>query len=405
MKQFLPLFSSLFLLSVGSLIAQEKINPAKLIDFENYLTTEIDSGKIAGIEVLIHHKEKTVWHKALGYNNLIDKRPLEKNSIYFIQSMTKPIMSVAIMQLVEQGLLSLDDEVADFIPAVSTLRVIKDINTGIEGATVAMKSPMTIKQLLTHTAGLSHGLGEHLFDQQLFKLMYNDLFDPAVYKKLEEPVEKLLQVPLIGQPGEQWYYSAAPDLLALILQNITQQPINDYLDEHIFTPLGMHDTAYNVSPENLDRVMQVHFNQEDGTLVTSHVQAKATGNTVYGGTYGLFSSTQDYLKFCQMILNKGVLNGEQILSPETVMEMTKNHVGELIGPSRGFGLGFGVLYATENDPSPANSGQIYWGGFFKTHFFIDPKAELIALIMTQKIPNTNEYIVALNRAVYSALEK
>ena len=106
-----------------------------------------------------------------------------------------------------------------------------------------------------------------------------------------------------------------------------------------------------------------------------------------------------------MILNKGVLNGEQILSPETVMEMTKNHVGELIGPSRGFGLGFGVLYATENDPSPANSGQIYWGGFFKTHFFIDPKAELIALIMTQKIPNTNEYIVALNRAVYSALEK
>lgn len=404
MKRFLPILSFLSLLSIGC-FAQEKINPAKLIDFENYLTTEIDSGKIAGIEVLIHHKEKTVWHKALGYNNLIDNRPLEKNSIYFIQSMTKPIMSVAIMQLVEQGLLSLNDKVADFIPAVSTLRVIKDVNTGIDGATVPVKSPMTIKQLLTHTAGLSHGLEEHLFDQQLFKLMYNDLFDPAIYNKLEEPVEKLLQVPLIGQPGEQWYYSAAPDLLALILHKITQQPINEYLEEHIFSPLGMQDTGYNVSQENLERIMQLHFNQEDGTLVTSHVQAKSSGNTVYGGAYGLFSSTEDYLKFCQMILNKGAYDGGQILAPETVVEMTKNHVGALIGPTRGFGLGFGVLHDTENDPSPANNGQIYWGGFFKTHFFIDPKADLIALIMTQKIPNTNEYIIALNRAVYGAFEK
>ena len=404
MKRFLPILSFLSLLSIGC-FAQEKINPAKLIDFENYLTTEIDSGKIAGIEVLIHHKEKTVWHKALGYNNLIDNRPLEKNSIYFIQSMTKPIMSVAIMQLVEQGLLSLNDKVADFIPAVSTLRVIKDVNTGIDGATVPVKSPMTIKQLLTHTAGLSHGLEEHLFDQQLFKLMYNDLFDPAIYNKLEEPVEKLLQVPLIGQPVEQWYYSGAPDLLALILQKITQQPINEYLEEHIFSPLGMQDTGYNVSQENLERIMQLHFNQEDGTLVTSHVQAKSSGNTVYGGAYGLFSSTEDYLKFCQMILNKGAYDGGQILAPETVVEMKKNHVGALIGPTRGFGLGFGVLHDTENDPSPANNGQIYWGGFFKTHFFIDPKADLIALIMTQKIPNTNEYIIALNRAVYGAFEK
>ena len=404
MKRFLPILSFLSLLSIGC-FAQEKINLAKLIDFENYLTTEIDSGKIAGIEVLIHHKEKTVWHKALGYYNLIDNRPLEKNSIYFIQSMTKPIMSVAIMQLVEQGLLSLNDKVADFISAVSTLRVIKDVNAGIDGATVPVKSPMTIKQLLTHTAGLSHGLEEHLFDQQLFKLMYNDLFDPAIYNKLEEPVEKLLQVPLIGQPGEQWYYSAAPDLLALILQKITQQPINEYLEEHIFSPLGMQDTGYNVSPENLERIMQLHFNQEDGTLVTSHVQAKSSGNTVYGGTYGLFSSTEDYLKFCQMILNKGAYDGGQILAPETVVEMTKNHVGAFIGPTRGFGIGFGVLHDTENDPSPANNGQIYWGGFFKTHFFIDPKADLIALIMTQKIPNTKEYIIALNRAVYGALEK
>lgn len=395
----------LFFSFAGSLSAQKNLNLNQLHDFENYLKAEIDSGQIAGAEVLIFHNEKTVWHKAFGNNNVQAKVPLEKNSIYFIQSMTKPIMSVAIMQLIEKGLLSLDDLAADFIPELNELRVIEDLTTGIDGPTIAAKRPITIRHLLTHTAGLSHGLGEHLFDQQLFKLMYNDLFDPAVYEKLEEPVAKLLQVPLIGQPGEQWYYSASPDILALILQKVTQQPINTYLKENILNPLGMSDTDYNVAPENAERVMQVHLKNEEGALVSSPVQAKTSGNTVYGGTYGLFSSTKDYLKFCQMILNKGEYNGRRILSPSSVIQMTKNQVGELMGPSRGFGLGFGVLYNTEKDPSPANSGQIYWGGFFKTHFFIDPSEKLIALFMTQKIPNTNEYIIALNRSIYNALEE
>ena len=388
----------------ANLEAQTQFDVAHLTAFENYLKTEIDSGQIAGAEVLIYHNQKKVWHNALGYNNIQTKAPLEKNSLYFIQSMTKPIMSVAIMQLVEKGLLSLDDLAQDFLPELGKLRVIEDIATGINGPTIPVERPITIQHLLTHTSGLSHGLENHLFDQQLFKLMYNDLFDPAVYEKLEEPVAKLLEVPLIGQPGEQWYYSAAPDILALILQKITQQPIDAYLKENILLPLEMTETGYNVAPENLPRVMSVHLNTEDGTLVQSHVQARTSGNTVYGGTYGLFASTEDYLHFCQMILNKGSYKGKRILSEASVLEMTKNHVGQLIGPSRGFGLGFGVLYDTEKDPSPANTGQIYWGGFFKTHFFIDPAEDLIALFMTQKIPNTNEYIIALNRAVYGALK-
>lgn len=387
-----------------SLEAQKQFDINHLSDFENYLETEIDAGQIAGAEVLIYHNQEKVWHKALGYNSIQTKAPLEKNSIYFIQSMTKPIMSVAIMQLIEKGLLSLDDLAQDYLPELAKLRVIKDVATGIDGPTVAAKQPISIRQLLTHTAGLSHGLGESLFDQQLFKLMYNDLFDPAVYEKLEEPVAKLLEVPLIGQPGEQWYYSAAPDILALILQKITQQPINAYLKENILLPLEMTETDYNVATENLNRVMQVHLITEEGDLVNSPVQAKTSGNTVYGGTYGLFSSTEDYLHFCQMILNKGSYKGKRVLSEASIIEMTKNQVGELMGPSRGFGLGFGVLYDATKDPSPASTGQIYWGGYFKTHFFIDPSEELIAIFMTQKIPNTNEYIIALNRAVYGALK-
>ncbi len=381
----------------------ENTNLFQLQDFENYLIKEIDLNKAAGIEVLINYKGEDVWHKSFGYSSLQDNNLLKKNSIYYIQSMTKPIMSVAIMQLVEQGKLNLEDSAANYYPSLANLRVIKNISTGIYGATDDLRKPISIKHLLTHTAGLSHGLEENLFDQQLFKLMYNDLFDPAEYEILEERVDKLMQVPLVSQPGERWYYSAATDILALILQKITGQSIESYLRENIFNPLSMYDTGYNVSEVKQKRIMKVHFNNEDGSMIQSPVQVSPTGNTVYGGTHGLFSSTKDFLKFCQMILNKGTLNGKQILKEETVELMTKNHVGGFISPSRGFGLGFGVLYNTEKDFSPANNGQLYWGGYFKTHFFIDPKESLIGIIMTQKIPSSYEYITALNRAVYRVL--
>ena len=384
-------------------LAQSGLELSKLEDFEAYLKEEIKTSKAAGIEVLINHKGQNVWHKSFGFSSLKDNRPLEKNSIYYIQSMTKPIMSVAIMQLIEKGKLSLDDYASDYYLPLKKLRVIKDMNTGIHGPTVNAKEPITIRHLLTHTAGLSHGLEENKFDQQLFKLMYNDLFDPAEYNILEERVDKLMQVPLIGQPGEQWYYSAAPDILALILQRITGQSIDSYLRENIFDPLFMNDTGYNVDENQQHRIMQVHFNTDDGNLVNSHVQVPPTGNTVYGGTHGIFSSTEDFLKFCKMILNKGIHNGKRILKEDTVALMLKNHVGNLIGQSRGFGLGFGVLYDTSKDPSLANTGQIYWGGYFKTHFFIDPIEKIIGIIMTQKIPNTDEYIIELNRAVYGAI--
>ena len=384
-------------------LAQSDLELSKLEDFEAYLKEEIKTSKAAGIEVLINHKGQNIWHKSFGFSSLKDNRPLEKNSIYYIQSMTKPIMSVAIMQLIEKGKLSLDDYASDYYLPLKKLRVIKDMNTGIYGPTVNAKEPITIRHLLTHTAGLSHGLEENKFDQQLFKLMYNDLFDPAEYNILEERVDKLMQVPLIGQPGEQWYYSAAPDILALILQRITGQSIDSYLRENIFDPLSMSDTGYNVDENQQHRIMQVHFNTDDGNLVNSHVQVPPSGNTVYGGTHGIFSSTEDFLKFCKMILNKGIHNGKRILKEDTVALMLKNHVGNLIGQSRGFGLGFGVLYDTSKDPSLANTGQIYWGGYFKTHFFIDPIEKIIGIIMTQKIPNTDEYIIELNRAVYGAI--
>ena len=248
MKKFLTLF---FLLSFSSSFSQVennlyKTNFPQLQDFETYLKEEVKSLKAAGIEILINHKGENIWHKAFGYSSLENNSLLKKNSIYYIQSMTKPILSVAIMQLIEQGKLNLEDNAAIYYPSIANLKVINDLSEGIDGSTVDVNNPITIKHLLTHTSGLSHGLEENLFDQQLFKLMYNDLFDPAEYNKLEERVDILMQVPLIGQPGEQWYYSAAPDILALILQEITGQSIDKYLRENIFNPLSMNDTGYNV---------------------------------------------------------------------------------------------------------------------------------------------------------------
>ena len=391
-------------LSLQTVVAQDHLDLDKLAAFEEFLKNEITDGQIAGAEALVYHQDNIAWRTNLGYSDVDTQAPLTENSIYFLQSMTKPIMSVAIMQLVEQGRIRLDEDAATYLPELNQLEVINDLSTGVNGATSKRKSNISIQQLLTHTAGLSHGLGENLFDKELFKLMYNDLFDPAVYEKLEDRLAVLLQVPLIGQPGEQWYYSGATDVLALIVQKVSGQPINTYLREHIFTPLGMNETGYNLTVESAKRVMKVHLKNEEGKLTTSPVQVPTQANTVYGGTYGLFSSMNDYLQFCKMILNQGSLNGKQVLEAETIALMQENHVGTLLGPSRGFGLGFGVLVDTEKDPSPGSNGQIYWGGFFKTHFFIDPTEDLIAIFMTQKLPNTNEYVIALNRHVYGALK-
>lgn len=383
--------------------SQTNIDINQLVGFENFLNKEIKNGEIAGAEVLIFKNKKIIWHKNLGYKNYLSKISLKKNSIYYIQSMTKPIISVAIMQLIEKGLLKLNDLAEIYIPEMKNLKVIIDPNQGINGPKRDLERKITIKQLLTHTSGLSHGLGENLYEKQLFKLMYNELFDPADYNKLEERIEALFKAPLVGQPGEKWYYSASTDVLALILQRITKKPINIYLKENIFDPLEMDDTGYNVNLNKEDRIMLVHLKNEEGELILSPTQVEIQGNNLYGGTHGLFSSIEDYLEFCRMILNNGILNGKKILSKKSINLMIKNHVGNFLGPSRGFGLGFGILVDAEKESSPANNGQIYWGGYFKTHFFIDSKEDLIAIFMTQKFPNSYEYIVELNKHIYKAI--
>ena len=376
----------------------------KLVEFNTYIQDEIESENIAGAEILIAQNDVVVWQESFGKRNMKTSDLLTKNSIYYIQSMTKPLISVAIMQLVEKEMIALEDAVHMYIPEVKDLGITTDVELGIDAPTQAPKKTMTIRNLLTHTAGMTHGLGKNKLDQELFKLLYNETLDYKGHSDLESRVDVLNHAPLIGEPGEQWVYSAAPDLLALILQRVSKKSIPDYLKEHILDPLGMSDTGYNLNEEQSKRVMQLHSLKETGGIELSSLQVPTQGNTVYGGTHGLFSSVQDYLQFCQMILNEGTWNGSQVLSKETVALMSENHVDELLGPAGGFGLGFGIIRDSEIHPGPGSTGQLYWGGYFRTHFFIDPALNLIAIFMTQKLPHGDDYAIALNQYVYAALQ-
>jgi CubicO group peptidase (beta-lactamase class C family) len=223
-------------------------------------------------------------------------------------------------------------------------------------------------------------------------------------KNIAERVSALAQLPLVGQPGEQWYYSASPDILARLIEHFSGQTLIEFLRERLFEPLGMKDTGYNLSPAQQPRMVQVHNRNEAGELVNSARQLPTTGNTVYGGTHGLLSTADDYRKFCEMLLNGGSLDGHQYLSPKTIELMTMNHVGDLSPESgRGFGLGFGLITDVAASDLPGSRGQYYWNGAYSTYFFIDPEEKMLAILMTQVQPYSNYYFKKFRQMVYQAL--
>ena len=410
MRKFSLLFLIANLLIIGSCKSKitfesQGFDSKKIEVFQTFISNEIKSGKIAGAEILIAKNDAIVLHEAQGFANLTTQKPLSKNSIYYLQSMTKPIISLAIMQLVEKGKLSLEDTIEQYIPEATGLQIILDPEQGMQGEKVQLKESITIRHLLSHTAGFSHGLGTNKMEIEL----YNSLYGPPLqmsenpHNTIESRVRSLLAAPLIGQPGKQWYYSASPDILALIVQRVSKQTIPDYLKSAIFDPLGMNDTGYNVPDAESNRVMSLHFHDQSGQLIPFDEQIPTSGNTLYGGTHGLFSTAQDYLRFCQMILSNGTLNNKQILKSETLELMTQDQTnGVFEAPGKGFGLGFEVILNPTAE-GYENKGQLSWGGYFRTHFFIHPEQNLVAIWMTQMLPYSNEYGDALRENVYGAL--
>ena len=279
------------------------------------------------------------------------------------------------------------------------MQVAKDVNEGAEGETEAANKEITIAHLLSHTAGFSHGLGGSKLDQDYAKSLY---YNP--HETIEDRVNTLTKMPLIGHPGEQWYYSASPDVLALLIEHFSEMPVAEFLSERLFKPLGMEDTDYNLTSEKQGRMVKLHVFDKEGKLINSPRQTPMQGNTVHGGTHGLFSTASDYSRFCQMLLNGGKYNGHQLLSPKTIELMTSDHVGDLYeSPGQGFGFGFGVTTDLATSKALGSVGQYYWNGAYNTHFFIDPEEELFAIVMTQTAPYSNFLADKLRQLVYQAI--
>ena len=369
--------------------------------YDSFLERETQFGKIPGAVSLIVHKNEVVHKATYGYKSLGEKSTMDEDGIFHIMSMTKPIVTAAFMMLYEEGYFQLTDPVSKYLPQFINLKVAKDFSQGADGETEDIKSEVTIHQLLSHTAGFSHGLGGHKLDNDIAKALY---YEPQ--KDIESRVNTLVGLPLVSQPGEKWYYSASPDVLSLLIEKFSGMTTAKFLQERLFEPLGMKDTGYNIPEENRKRWVAVHNFNEAGKMVVSEQQLPVKGNTIFGGTHGLFSTAADYMIFCRMLLNEGEWEGKHYLSPKTLEIMTMNQVGELYpAEGQGFGLGFGVTTDLATSKSMGSVGQYYWSGAYCTYFFIDPKEELIAILMTQMQPYNDYYPNMMRQLIYQSIVK
>lgn len=411
--KFQHFFVGLLLIVSTNLIAQSQatIDPIaaglsadRLTRFDAFLEGEIVAGKIPGAVSLIYRKGAIAQFKTHGYTNLATKEQMELDEIFYIQSMTKPIVSVGIMMLYEEGYFQLNDPIAKYFPAFKDMSVANFVE--VEGSdekkmelTPADK-PITIAHCLSHTAGLSHGLGASEIDQMYLKALY---FQP--HQTIEDRVMAMAKLPLVVQPDNVWYYSAGPDVLALLIEHFSGQSCAAFLKERIFDPLGMDDTGYTLDPSKNDRIATLHHKNKEGKLVPyPQRQPKGQGETVYGGTHALFSTAVDYMKFAQMLLNNGKGNGHQLLGRKTIELMTADRVGDKwSAPGFGFGLGFGIKTDMAASADMASEGMYYWSGAFNTYFFIDPKEEMIAFLMMQMDPYTDYYNQKMRQLVYQAI--
>jgi CubicO group peptidase (beta-lactamase class C family) len=372
------------------------------------LEREVVDVRLPGAVALIARRGQTVLHQAIGQQNPADATPMALDSLFRIYSMTKPVVSVAVMQLVEQGRLLLSDPVARHLPEFANTLVADDPND--MASLRPPRNPPTVQDLLRHTAGLTYEiLGNDPIQMQYAKArlgsrgLSNAEFSTA-----------LAQIPYRFEPGTVWEYSRATDLLGALLEAVTGQTLGTYLQQHILGPLGMADTAFSVPPSQHHRIAEPFAHDPDGGVPLRLMDVRTPARMEAGGA-GLVSTAADYARFLQCLLNGGTLGDARILGPATVRYMTEDHLGsiapdragrsgELLPLGHGFGLGFAVRLQEGLASQMGSKGLYYWGGIAGTTFFVDPVKDLFAILMLQA-PNQREYYRPLFRnLVYAALQ-
>jgi len=368
----------------------------------------IDEKKLPGmITVVARHNEVLSFEKI----GLMDAgKPMQSDAIFRISSMTKPITSVAVMILFDEGYFHLDDPVFKYIPEFKDLKVISSIAEN-EIKLVDETSPMTIRNLLTHTSGLASG-GENTPVDSMYRAA--NLSDGT----LKDMIQKLAQMPLLYQPGNRWNYSRSSDVLAYLVEVISGKPFDAFLKERIFKPLKMEDTGFNIPIEKLNRLTSVYTPEDSGgiKIILKPDSASVSSPVKFlSGNGGLVSTAKDYLVFAQMLLNKGEFNGTRILKRKTVELMTSNQLTNEIMPNdnffgpllsgMGFGFGFAVVKENKQSNFTGSIGSYWWAGSGNTYFFIDPNEDLILIFMCQFVPNFHYPVCKeFREIVYKSIE-
>lgn len=384
----------------------QNINRKRLDNIRNWLDSQyLADGRLVGAQTLVAQGDEIVWRACQGDMDREQKKPVREDTLYRIYSMTKPIVSVALMMLYERGLFRLDEPVKRYLPEFANPRVfVSGIHPNI--ITRPANRHITITDLLTHQSGLTYGFqGTHPVDA-LYRYHRMDTQAGQCELSLEDWTKKLAELPLVFSPGEHWNYSVATDVVGRLVEVISGQPLNEFLQQHIFTPLGMHDTTFCVEENQLERFAACYEWQKnseprlvDGGKDSFFYQHQ--GRLSGGG--GLISSVDDYYRFCCMLLRGGELDDVRILSPVTLAYMTQNHLpnnsdltsrsiaafSEVQFHGVGFGLGFSVALSPVQSHVISSAGEFAWGGMASTAFWIDPSKELIVIFMTQLMPSAS----------------
>ncbi|HWE17845.1 MAG TPA: serine hydrolase domain-containing protein [Hyphomicrobiaceae bacterium] len=375
-----------------------------------FLRSDIAKGTIPGAVLLVSRHGKIAYFEAVGRLDPQADSKMGKDAIFRIYSMTKPIVTVAAMMLVEQGTLALGDPVAKYLPEFKDVKVgeeKRDADGKVTLDLVAPKRPMTIQDLMRHTSGLTYGF----FGEGAVKKAYLEADLNAGDPTTAEFVGRLAKLPLVYQPGTTWEYSQSTDVLGRVIEVAAGKPLYQALKEMLLDPLGMVDTSfYATDPSKQKRLAEPFANDRTigaGALVNDprNVRKYESG----GG--GLVATAEDYARFLQMLLNGGALDGRRYLSPTTIAYMTSDHMGEVIrrgpydlmGPGYKFGLGFAVRTDPGMAPTAGSAGDYYWGGAGGTYFWIDPKEKLFVVFMMQSPSKRVPYRPLIRNMVYAAI--
>lgn len=359
------------------------MSSTRLERLTNVMETYSREKQIAGSVTLVARAGKMVYFKSAGHLDIEKNIPMRNDAIFRIASMSKALTTVGAMMLVEEGRLLLTDPVSKYIPAFAKTTV-KDSGPATR--------PITVRHLMTHTAGVSYGTGD-LADEYA-RAGFNQWYFADKKEPIGHWIEKLATLPFESQPGERYVYGYSTDILGYVIEKISGLPLDRFLTTRITEPLRMSDTSFFLPPGKESRLAVVYGRTADGRVTRGADTHPGQGTYVTGpraafsGGAGLLATTMDYARFLQMLLNGGELDGVRILSPKTIELMTVNHIGTLYtAPGRGFGLGFETVDDLGRSGRYGSEGEFSWGSAYFSRYWVDPKERLVAIFMTQLLPS------------------